>query len=99
MNYFIAYDITHNRLRRKTIQVLMRYGCVRVQKSVFIGTQVSPADIRALTKELEKLLEKGEDTDAVMCIPIERNLLQQAHLIGDKIPFKQAIAQPDIQFF
>ncbi len=99
MHYFIAYDITHDRLRRKVIKILERNGCVRVQKSVFLGGYIAPAHYREMLQQLQALLEKGEETDSVMFIPIEKDLLAQVGIIGDSREFRIAINNPNILLF
>src|SRR5690554_272737 len=37
MNYLVLYDIENNKVRTLVAKFLLKRGCIRVQKSVFLG--------------------------------------------------------------
>ncbi|MCB0644602.1 MAG: CRISPR-associated endonuclease Cas2 [Phaeodactylibacter sp.] len=57
MAYLICYDITSNRKRAKVAGLLKRAGCVRIQKSVFVG-DLYKNSLSSLQKDLQQLLQK-----------------------------------------
>lgn len=99
MHYFVAYDISDNRLRRKTIKILERFGCVRIQKSVFLGTDLTPFDKKEVIQQLQTLLEEAEETDAIMFMPVDKELLSQVSIVGDSHTFRKALRNPNILMF
>jgi CRISPR-associated endonuclease Cas2 len=74
----VLYDITANKARKKVADHLLNQGLTRAQYSVFIGTLAkNRADEIALFAE--SLLA---ETDRLYIIPVERNALGTARMVG-----------------
>ena len=74
----VLYDITANKARKKVADHLLDQGLTRAQYSVFIGTLAkNRADEIALIAEL--LLA---ETDRLYIIPVERDALGTARMVG-----------------
>jgi CRISPR-associated endonuclease Cas2 len=74
----VLYDITANKARKKVADHLLDQGLTRAQYSVFIGTLAkNRADEIALFAEL--LLA---ETDRLYIIPVERDALGTARMVG-----------------
>ena len=56
MNFFICYDISDDKLRLRLSKLLLRSGCVRVQKSVFVATDFERAEMLRLKIKVERLV-------------------------------------------
>ena len=37
MTFFVMYDIENNRVRNQVVKYLLRKGCMRIQKSIFLA--------------------------------------------------------------
>lgn len=81
--YLISYDITENNPRVKASRLLLRAGCFRVQKSVFIGT-LSDARYLRLHKDLSSLQQrpKWSATDQVLLLPLHQYTRDHLNTIG-----------------
>jgi CRISPR-associated endonuclease Cas2 len=75
MNYFLAYDITDDRLRKKIADCMLRYGAYRIQYSLFLAPKFSPAELSKLQMALQRLLAnaKTTPTDSIVCLPVEKD--------------------------
>ncbi|WP_295480386.1 CRISPR-associated endonuclease Cas2 [uncultured Sutterella sp.] len=58
--YLVCYDVSSNSRRKKFSDALKDLGLVPMQGSVFYG-DLKPAEVRALARTAEKLLEPTED--------------------------------------
>ncbi len=85
MNYFIAYDIADDRLRKKVSDCLLRHGGHRAQYSVFFVPRFSPQELLRLQTALQKILNAplAASTDSILCLPIEKDALSQTVWLGD----------------
>lgn len=100
MHYFISYDIGQNRYRTKTAKILIRHGCVRVQKSVFYLPDALPREVAALGQELKKLLiETESEEDSVLFIPVEDDGMTAVGLVGENISLERAKNPPNVRIF
>ena len=72
MNYIFSYDITSDKLRNRLVKKLETNGCVRIQKSVFIGVNFNTKEVKLLKNIIEKELNSTlkEDSDSFLCLPI-----------------------------
>ena len=78
MNFFICYDISDDKRRLHLSKLLLRTGCQRVQKSVFIASDFDRREMLRLKSTIEKLLnvQYTEGTsldDSVLYIPLDND--------------------------
>jgi len=100
MLYIICYDIENNTIRSRIAKALERYGCQRLQKSVFIG-ELNPKKYQSLRTELsaEAYDRNFAATDNVIMQPIEPHLFAQLRLIGSNETLRQLKDKPNTLFF
>lgn len=81
MHYFISYDITNNRLRRRIALFLKTQGSIRCQYSVWLSPDWDNKTAIRQRKNIKKLQERyikwGVPTDSVYAIPVEKDYLSQ----------------------
>ncbi len=95
MNYFISYDISKDKLRLKVSKTLERFGCERVQYSVFFAPDFVPKEIERLKDALQKLLkDKADKTDSVMCMAVEQKYMKDLHWVGQNEGVKKSLDKP-----
>lgn len=58
--YLVCYDVSSNSRRKKFSDALKDLGLVGMQGSVFYG-DLKPAEVRAMARTAEKLLDSKED--------------------------------------
>jgi CRISPR-associated endonuclease Cas2 len=89
MNFFISYDISDDKRRLHLSKLLLRSGCRRVQKSVFIAIDFERREMLALKTKVDKLLnirypricrdvltEGSSLTDSLLYIPLDNDAIK-----------------------
>ncbi|MEZ4885636.1 MAG: CRISPR-associated endonuclease Cas2 [Chitinophagales bacterium] len=95
MNYFISYDIGKDKLRLKVSKTLERFGCKRVQYSVFFAPDFAPKEIERLRDALVKVMKGvGEQTDSVLCMAVEEKYMGKLHWVGENVGVKKSLEKP-----
>ena len=84
MHYLICYDVENDQKRLKIAKILQKNGCDRVQKSVFIASDLPKRDLNALMIELRNEI-RTEDSrgDSIIVIPIRSEHVPEIQAIGD----------------
>ena len=84
MHFFIAYDISDDRLRLRIANTLERHGGVRVQRSLFFLDSFRQKELARLRADLFKELADGKVLleDTILCIPVEQDLLKGSCWLG-----------------
>lgn len=98
MIYFVMYDIEDNKVRTQIAKYLIRKGCTRVQKSIFIAnTDRNIYD--EIQKDLKEVQQCYDNNDSVLLIPISTDEIRAMKLIGKNIDFDLAIKNRNTLFF
>jgi CRISPR-associated protein Cas2 len=98
MIYFVMYDIEDNKVRTQVAKYLIRKGCTRVQKSIFIAnTDRTVYD--DIQKDLKEVQQCYDNNDSVLLIPISSEEIRAMKLIGKNIDFDLAIKNRNTLFF
>ena len=89
MNFFICYDISDDKRRLRLSKLLLRTGCQRVQKSVFMAFDFDRREMLRLKSTIEKLLnvqytEGSSSDDSVLYIPLDNDAVGDVLWQGNK---------------
>ena len=81
MNFFICYDISDDKRRLRLSKLLLRLGCERVQKSVFVAADFDRIEMLQLKSKIERLLnmlytEGVSADDSVLYIPLDNDAVK-----------------------
>ena len=98
MIYFIMYDIESNKVRTQVAKYLLKKGCTRVQKSIFIATTERKV-YDEIQGDLKEVQECYENNDSILLIPISTDEIRAMKLIGKNIDFDLAIRARNTLFF
>ena len=98
MIYFVMYDIEDNKVRTQVAKYLIRKGCTRVQKSIFIAN-TDRTVFGEIQKDLKAVQECYDNTDSVLLIPVSTDEIRAMKLIGKNIDFDLAIKNRNTLFF
>lgn len=79
MLVWVIYDISSDKIRRKTIKICKNTGLYRVQKSVFLG-EIEENDFDELKLKMEDTIDL--ESDSVYVFPMSKKGLNQAGIIG-----------------
>lgn len=84
MLFFVMYDIESNKVRRLVVKYLIRLGCCRVQKSIFLAEQ--PIEVYERIKtELAEVQSAYDNDDSIIVLPITTDYLKMMKVIGKNV--------------
>lgn len=98
MYCFIMYDITDNKIRNYIAKYLLKQGCQRIQKSVFMASMKRDnfEDIHHTLKEVNDLYS---NEDSIIFVPVGVYHLQDMKVVGKNVDFSLVINTPNTLFF
>lgn len=84
MLFFVMYDIESNKVRRLVCKYLIREGCSRVQRSIFLADL--PIDTYARIKnDLAEIQTLYDNEDSVIVLPVSTDYLRMMKVIGKTV--------------
>lgn len=95
MLFFVMYDIEDNRVRRHLAKYLIRQGCTRMQKSVFLGS-AGYKRYREIADTLEEVNSLYENGDSILILPVTKDNMAQLNVIGKDLNYKMVVAPPKV---
>ncbi len=98
MIYFIMYDIENNKVRNHIAKFLIRKGCIRVQKSIFIADS-DRKKYDELNQTLKEVQEMYENNDSIFFVPVSVDEVRAMKIIGKNVDFSMVIDTPNTLFF
>ncbi len=84
MIFLVMYDIENNKVRTYISKYLEDKGCMRIQKSIFMG-QGDQGLFNELSGTLREVQEVYENNDSIMLIPVATDQLRAMKLIGKNV--------------
>ena len=87
MLYFIMYDIRDDKVRNHIAKYLIKKGCLRVQKSVYL-TKSSIKIYKSITQILREVNEVYDNEDSIMVLPVSEDKLHAMHIIGKNVDYE-----------
>lgn len=98
MLYMIMYDIENNRIRTNIAKYLIRKGCLRIQKSVYLAKS-SPALMREISETLKEINEIYENEDSIFVLPVPEEKFSNIKVIGRNVEFEVITSPRNVLFF
>lgn len=95
MTFFIMYDITDNKIRHHVAKYLQRKGCIRMQKSVFLGSG-STKTYKEINDTLRDINTLYHNEDSIMIFPVDADLVHNLSMIGKNVDFQFTVKPPSI---
>ncbi|MCW5925070.1 MAG: CRISPR-associated endonuclease Cas2 [Saprospiraceae bacterium] len=95
MLFFIMYDIEDHKVRRHLAKYLSKNGCMRMQKSVFIGS-TEHKRYREIAQTLEEVNSMYENGDSILILPVTRESMVQLNVIGKDLNYKMVTTPPNV---
>lgn len=84
MLFFVMYDIESNKVRRLVCKYLIREGCSRVQRSIFLADL--PIDTYARIKnDLAEIQTLYDNEDSIIVLPVSTDYLKMMKVIGKTV--------------
>jgi len=94
---FIMYDIEDHRIRRHIARFLLKKGCMRVQKSVFVG-RLERKTVREMQEILKEIQAMYENNDSIFFLPAGEENISGMRVIGKNVDFEFAIGNKNTYF-
>ncbi len=95
--HLIMYDIENNKVRNKIAKYLVKKGCIRIQKSVYV-IDAPASTISEISRTLTIIQQAYENNDSIIILPITRDLMKIAEFIGKEI-YLNHLSDPNATFF
>lgn len=98
MIFFIMYDIENDKVRRYVSKYLLKMGCTRVQRSIFLADL--PSDrYTTIRNDLTEVQAAYENLDSILIVPISTDLLTSMRVIGQTIDIELITNKKNTLFF
>ncbi len=92
------YDIGSNKVRALVAKYLLRKGCTRIQRSIFLA-DLSTADYETIRNDLTQVQAAYENKDSILIVPISTDYLRSMRIIGQKIELDIILHNKNTIFF
>jgi CRISPR-associated protein Cas2 len=84
MIFFVMYDIEDNKVRRYVANYLIKCGCSRVQRSIFLA-DLPNAKYDQIRNDLTQVQATYENMDSILIVPLSTDYLTAMRVIGQTI--------------
>ncbi len=87
MYAFIMYDIENNKIRTQIAKFLIRNGCTRIQKSVFLAA-VKRKKFMEIYQTLKEVNAMYDNEDSLFFVPVGEDILNNMKIVGKNVDFE-----------
>jgi len=98
MLFFVMYDIESNKVRNHIAKYLIKKGCTRIQKSIFLA-DLSSVVFDEIKKDLAEVQAMYENSDSILIVPISVNYLESMKIIGQNLDIDIIANKKNTLFF
>lgn len=98
MLFFVMYDITSTKVRNQIVKYLLKKGCTRIQKSIFLA-DLPLNSYEKIRRDLAEVQQCYENDDSILIVPISTDYLQSMKVIGHSIDVDLILKQKNTLFF
>ncbi len=98
MNFMVMYDIENNKVRTEVAKYLIKQGCIRIQKSVYLAS-MRHEQYAAIVETLTEVQQYYENVDSILILPVNTSDARAMKIIGKDIQVQTIIDKPNTLFF
>jgi CRISPR-associated endonuclease Cas2 len=98
MLFFVMYDIESNKVRHQIVKYLLKKGCTRVQKSIFLS-DLPNSIYDEIKRDLTLIQSFYENDDSIIVVPISSDYLNAMKIIGHNIDIDVITKKRNTLFF
>lgn len=98
MTYFIMYDIENNKVRYLVHKFLIKKGCTRIQRSIFIA-DTSHEVYDEIKTSLADIQSFYQNDDSIIIVPISTDHIKAMKVIGQSIDIDLILKNKTTLFF
>lgn len=84
MLFFIMYDIESNKVRYNVAKYLIKKGCSRIQKSIFLA-DLDRDTYLTIKDDLTEIQSLYDNHDSIIVCPVSTDIISNMKVIGKKI--------------
>ena len=84
MLFFVMYDISSNKVRNLVVKYLIKQGCTRIQKSIFLA-DLDSKTYEQIKTDLTEVQAAYENKDSILVVPLSTDYLKAMKVIGQNI--------------
>lgn len=84
MLFFVMYDIESDKVRRLVVKYLIREGCTRIQKSIFLADR-PVATYNKIKSDLAEVQAAYDNEDSIIVLPVTTDYLRMMKVIGKNL--------------
>lgn len=95
---FIMYDIENNKIRTNIAKFLIRKGCVRVQKSIFLAS-FDRKKWDEIHRTLKEVQEMYKNYDSIFIVPVSTDEIRAMKIIGQSLDLEMIVGSRNTLFF
>ena len=98
MLFFVMYDIDNAKIRRYIVNYLLRKGCHRVQKSIFLAN-LPIEEYRQIRDDLLKARACYNGDDSIFVVPVSAENLKSMSVMGKPLKLDVIMKSKSTLFF
>ena len=95
---FIMYDITSNKVRTLIAKFLLKKGCTRVQKSIFMADMPSE-EVQDIAQKLTEIQKMYDNNDSILIVPLSEDYARAMKIIGQEVDVDLILHSKNTLFF
>lgn len=98
MLFFVMYDIESNKVRQQVAKYLLKMGCFRIQRSIFLA-DLTPEKYGQIRSDLTEVQSYYDNQDSILVVPVSTELLKSMKIIGKSIDVDIIMQTKNTLFF
>lgn len=98
MLFFVMYDIESNKVRHQVAKYLLKMGCFRIQRSIFLA-DLTPEKYELIRSDLTEVQSYYDNQDSILIVPVSTDLLKSMKIIGKTIDVDIIMRTKNTLFF
>jgi CRISPR-associated protein Cas2 len=98
MLFFVMYDIENNKVRTHISKYLLRTGCTRIQRSIFLA-DLNHEKYESIRSDLTEVQSLYDNQDSILIVPISTDYIKAMKVIGKSIDVDIIMKSKNTLFF
>ena len=98
MLFFGMYDIESNKVRQQVAKYLLKMGCFRIQRSIFLA-DLTPEKYELIRSDLTEVQSFYDNQDSILIVPVSTDLLKSMKIIGKSVDVDIIMRTKNTLFF
>lgn len=98
MLFFVMYDITSNKVRAMVAKYLIKKGCFRIQRSIFLA-DLNAGACNQIKTDLAEVQASYDNDDSILIVPVTENFLNAMKIIGKDLNLDIILDKRNTLFF